>query len=112
MMRSIVTIDRTHPILRPAPDPPAPLADEDWMTLDVRIAAFGSQEVLAALSEFSRRAREFHARAATWHAMAGQVGPAAQQVREAHEAMETARTQAREQSVTLQNVVRDELANL
>jgi hypothetical protein len=57
----MLAINRINPILGPAPDPPEPMPETEYLSLEARVSAFGSQSVLDALEEFREHEREFMA---------------------------------------------------
>jgi hypothetical protein len=52
--RETASAERIYPLMEPAPSPPKPLNDDEWMALKASIAAFGSEAVQALVADFNR----------------------------------------------------------
>jgi hypothetical protein len=64
--RDLTFMARTHPIIGPAPEPPAGPTDQEHWTLNARVAAYGSRQVQALLDRWNEKiVREFVLEAAT-----------------------------------------------
>jgi hypothetical protein len=100
-------IERTHPLIRPLPDLPARPADEELRTLTARAVIFSSEDVVAAIDELARWRSLFLVWADTIDSIQAQHAP--NQLPEARQRLEEARTGFREQTTVLHRAIRADL---
>jgi hypothetical protein len=103
-------VDRTSPVLGPAPDPPPLLPDEDMFKLNALTAAHASDEVKVAVSAMSEAARKFQV--AAWRVAAEREHPGSTGIKEGESAwtmMEAERTAFREALRAFGDRVNEEL---
>jgi hypothetical protein len=108
MHHSMLRVDRTEPILGPVPPPPAQVPVEEALQLQVRASMFGSPEVTEAAEEFISKVNGFFVYANTYAMMRDQGGDSA----EAAAQMNGHREQAGQVLRRVQDMIRDELAEL
>jgi hypothetical protein len=108
MHHSMLRVERTEPIIGPAPPPPDPVPVGEALQLQVRASMFGSPEVTEAAEEFISKVKGFFAYATTYAMVRDQGGNFV----EAAEQMSDYREQAGQMLRRVQDMIRDELAGL
>jgi hypothetical protein len=90
------------------PEPPEPPSDDEWRTMQVRLAAYGSPEVADAFDRFVSKGHGFNAAVVTLRITRDQGGSVAGGHKEVHEARQVAGAVVEE----IKRLVRADLAEL
>lgn len=113
--RSALTVMRTEPDFwfgDKAPEPPAPISDDEMIELEAQIGLFGSEAVRRELRSFAEKQREFNSSVFYRRAIAPDFpspGVSAEQMMGALEKVRSARRTLLDQTTRLEQVAREEL---
>lgn len=112
-LRTTQQVQLTEPILTTSgmPEPPDNLTEDQWRAMMIDVNLVGSSEVGEAMSAFREAAVDFSGRLMVWRTLREQRGTA-QQMTDAHQAMQGAREAVGTAFEQLTELIRTELANL